>query len=161
VRKRSLTFNRAVLASAALLGLQACALAVDGKADTGTAAASVAAAAAHAASSAKPSEGAPPRQTATSTANEPGTHRAAIRWSMSERDKTLKAALERWAQKAGWRLFWEMGVDYRIDAAMSIDGSFEDAVSAVVRNMEQADVPPRAIFYRGNQVLRVLPRGME
>lgn len=80
---------------------------------------------------------------------------------MSARDKTLKAALERWSQAAGWRLLWELGVDYRVDASMSVDGSFEDAVSAVVRSMDQADVPPKAIFYRGNQVLRMVPRGME
>jgi len=80
---------------------------------------------------------------------------------MSARDRTLKAALERWSQSAGWRLFWELGVDYRIDAPMSVDGSFEDAVSAVVRSMDQADVPPKAIFYRGNRVLRMVARGME
>lgn len=83
------------------------------------------------------------------------------RWVLSERDKTLKGALERWAQAAGWRLVWELGVDYRIDAAASIEGTFESAITEVVKNMEHADVPPKAIFYRGNQVLRVVARGME
>lgn len=85
----------------------------------------------------------------------------AARWVLSERDKTLKGALERWAQAAGWRLVWELGVDYRIDAAASIEGTFESAITEVIKNMEHADVPPKAIFYRGNQVLRVVARGME
>ena len=83
------------------------------------------------------------------------------RWAMSERDKTLKGALERWSQAAGWRLIWELAVDYRIDAAASVDGTFEAAISEVMKNMEHAEVPPKAIFYRGNQVLRVVARGME
>jgi hypothetical protein len=86
---------------------------------------------------------------------------AAPRWHLSESDKTLKAVIERWAQEAGWRTFWDLGVDYPIVATASIGGSFEEAVSAVVRSMGHADVPPKAIFYRGNQVLRVVPRGME
>ncbi|WAC74556.1 toxin co-regulated pilus biosynthesis Q family protein [Roseateles sp. SL47] len=86
---------------------------------------------------------------------------AVQRWSLSEDDRTLRVALDRWAQQAGWRLFWEMGVDYPITASASINGNFEDAISMVVRSLEQADVPPKAIFYRGNQVLRVIPRGKE
>ena len=83
------------------------------------------------------------------------------RWELSERDRTLKLVIERWAQDAGWRAFWELDVDYPIAATASIDGSFEEAVSAVVRSMDHADVPLKAIFYRGNQVLRMVPRGME
>jgi Toxin co-regulated pilus biosynthesis protein Q len=83
------------------------------------------------------------------------------KWSLNERDKTLKVALERWSQTAGWRLLWELGVDYRIGAAATVNGNFEDAVSAVMHNLDQAEVPPKAIFYRGNQVVRVVARGME
>lgn len=83
------------------------------------------------------------------------------KWSLNENDKTLKVALERWSQAAGWRLLWELGVDYRIGAAATVDGNFEDAVATVMRNLDQAEVPPKAIFYRGNQVVRVVARGME
>ena len=83
-------------------------------------------------------------------------------WSVegSKSDKLLRrmahvpfVVMEKWKQ--------ELGVDYRIDASASIDGTFETAISEVVKNMEHADVPPKAIFYRGNQVLRVVPRGVE
>jgi hypothetical protein len=86
---------------------------------------------------------------------------AQTHWGLNEQDKTLRLALERWAENAGWRLFWELGVDYPITAGASLSGDFESAVSQVVRSLEQADVPPKAIFYRGNQVLRLVPRGME
>lgn len=82
-------------------------------------------------------------------------------WSLEERDKTLKVALERWAQATGWRLLWELGVDYRIGAQARLHGSFEEAVTAVMHNLHQAEVPPKAIFYRGNQVVRIVARGME
>lgn len=86
---------------------------------------------------------------------------APAHWTLSVQDKSLRAALNRWAQDAGWHLFWELGVDYPIQASASIPGNFEDAVAMVIHSLETADVPPKAIFYRGNQVLRVLPRGME
>lgn len=98
---------------------------------------------------------------AAKPADPPAADPATARWDMSERDRTLKGALERWSQTAGWRLIWELGVDYRIEAQASIDGTFEAAISEVVKNMEHADVPPKAIFYRANQVLRVVARGTE
>ena len=82
-------------------------------------------------------------------------------WRLSDRDRTLKAAVERWAKEAGWQVFWELGVDYPIVASATLSGSFEEAVGVVVRSMEHADVPPMALFYRGNQVLRMVPRGIE
>lgn len=91
----------------------------------------------------------------------PEQTKASTRWQLNERDRTLKAGLERWAQGSGWRLIWELGIDYPIEAPATFDGNFEQAVSAVMRNMAHADVPPKAILYRGNQVVRVVARGME
>lgn len=91
-----------------------------------------------------------------------GVRTAAVTsWRLEPGDQTLRAALDRWSRKAGWQMFWEMGVDYPIAAPADIDGSFEDAVAVVVRSLSQADVPPKAVFYRGNHVLRLIPRGKE
>jgi hypothetical protein len=106
----------------------------------------------------------PPEKTAGTLATVFVSARAAVpeaRWTLSVQDQSLRLALERWAQDAGWHLFWELGVDYPIKANASIAGSFEQAVAMVIHSLERADVPPKAIFYRGNQVLRVLPRGTE
>jgi hypothetical protein len=82
-------------------------------------------------------------------------------WAIEPEDHTVRLALDRWSRKAGWRLLWELGVDYPITVPADIDGSFEEAIAVVVRSLSQADVPPKAVFYRGNQVLRLIPRGKE
>ena len=82
-------------------------------------------------------------------------------WSTTPADKTLQTALARWAQVAGWQLFWELPQDYSVEAAASINGSFEDAVTAVTNSLQQNDVPVSAIFFEGNRVLRIVARGAQ
>lgn len=144
MRQRTLALKRVCLTAATLLLLQACGAAPLRKSST------------------------PPPAPPATVSNEltPGQPpqedpQNVLGWALTESDRTLKGALERWANTAGWRLFWELGVDYRIDAQATVKGSFEEAVAAVMKNMEHADVPPKAIFYRGNGVLRVVARGME
>ena len=82
-------------------------------------------------------------------------------WDIKATDKTLKAAVERWASTSGWQISWELLVDYPVDATASITGSFEEAVEAVVKSMERAETPMKAIFYSGNKVLRIVAKGTE
>ena len=82
-------------------------------------------------------------------------------WSTTPADKTLQNALARWASVAGWQLFWELPQDYSVEAAASINGSFEDAVTAVTNSLQQNDVPVSAIFFEGNRVLRIVARGAQ
>ncbi|AIY39637.1 PilL domain protein [Collimonas arenae] len=86
---------------------------------------------------------------------------ATQKWEMLASDRTLNAALARWSRSAGWQMVWELPVDYSIDAHASISGTFEDAIAAVSRSMEQAEVPMNAIFYDGNKVLRIVVKGRE
>lgn len=144
MRQRIPSLRRVALAAAALVFLHGCASTAGHDAPAPEPATPIA----------SPSGDAPNGKDASDGTN-------TLRWSLSERDKTLKTALERWSHAVGWRLIWELSVDYRIDAAASIDGTFEEAITAVMKNMEHADVPPKAIFYRGNGVLRVVARGME
>lgn len=81
-------------------------------------------------------------------------------WEVRADDKTFKAMITRWAKIAGWQLYWEIGVDYPILASATISGRFEEAVGDVVRAMQSADVPPKAVFYE-NKVLRITSRGVE
>lgn len=82
-------------------------------------------------------------------------------WEIVPADKTLNAALSRWAAAAGWQLLWELPVDYSVDARTTIQGNFEEAVTMVARSMESAEIPMKAIFYNGNRVLRIVARGAE
>lgn len=79
-------------------------------------------------------------------------------WDVTPADKTLKAALTRWAEAAGWQLVWELPIDYAVSARTGIKGKFTDAVEAVARSMATADTPMKAIFYDGNRVLRIVAR---
>lgn len=82
-------------------------------------------------------------------------------WEIRQQDMTIRAVFERWARIAGWQLVWDMDVDYPISAAAAINATFEEAVEKVARSLQQAETPPQAIFYRGNNVLRVIKRGSE
>jgi len=77
-------------------------------------------------------------------------------WDVTPADKTLKAALTRWAAAAGWQLVWELPVDYAVSARTEIKGGFTEAVETIARSMATADTPMKAIFYEGNRVLRIV-----
>jgi hypothetical protein len=79
-------------------------------------------------------------------------------WEVTPADKTLKAALTRWAAAAGWQLVWELPVDYAVSARTEIKGNFTEAVEAIARSMATVDTPMKAIFYDGNRVLRIVAR---
>lgn len=82
-------------------------------------------------------------------------------WRVDVSDRTLKTALTRWSDGAGWQLVWELAVDFPIEARAEIDGSFEEAVGTVVKSMERSNAPMKAVFYRGNKVLRIVAKGVQ
>jgi hypothetical protein len=82
-------------------------------------------------------------------------------WEIALTDKTLNAAIARWATLAGWQLLWELPVDYAVEARTTVPGTFEEAVEIVAKSMETAELPMKAIFYKGNKVLRIVPRGVK
>ena len=86
-------------------------------------------------------------------------HPAAVpSWDVTPADKTLKAALTRWAEAAGWQLVWELPIDYAVSARTEIKGTFTTAVEAIAASMSTADTPMKVIFYDGNRVLRIVAR---
>lgn len=82
-------------------------------------------------------------------------------WELRDDDRTVKGAFERWASAAGWQLVWDIGYDYPIGAAAAFSVSFEEAVEMVTKALQGSQFPPKAIFYRGNRVLRIVDRGVE
>lgn len=83
------------------------------------------------------------------------------KWEIVPTDKTLNAALARWAALAGWQLVWELPVDYAVEARTTVPGTFEEAVAVVAKSMDTAEIPLKAIFYAGNKVLRIVAKGVE
>jgi hypothetical protein len=82
-------------------------------------------------------------------------------WELVPTDRTLKAALSRWARMAGWQLVWELPVDYEVEARTAVQGTFQEAVGVIAKSMDSAEIPMKAIFYAGNRVLRIVAKGAE
>ena len=82
-------------------------------------------------------------------------------WQLRASDGTLHAGLARWAAAAGWQLVWEVPADYAVESNTSIEGTFEEAVEKVTASMATAEVAMKAIFYKGNQVLRMVAKGVQ
>lgn len=80
-------------------------------------------------------------------------------WRIELSDRTMRTALARWAQAAGWQLVWEAPADFGIDAEASVTGTFDDALRSVVGALAHSNAPIQAILYRGNKVLRIVSKG--
>ena len=82
-----------------------------------------------------------------------------LEWKLTSADGTIKAALAGWARQAGWQISWEMpnGEDFRFDQSAAFAGSFEEAVRHLAISLKASQMPIKAIFYRGNHVVRIVP----
>ena len=68
-------------------------------------------------------------------------------------DSSLRASLQGWAESAGWTLVWEGPLDFRIQVSAEFEGSFEDAVAALVDAVHLSDPGLAVTLYRGNKVV--------
>ncbi|WP_229490626.1 toxin co-regulated pilus biosynthesis Q family protein [Pseudoduganella namucuonensis] len=120
---------------------------------------------ARAADAAKPAAGqaqaAKPAAPATAAPVAPPPPPPAPAWEVTPADKTLNTVLARWAAAAGWQLVWELPVDYAVGLRTEVRGTFAEAVGMVTKSMATAEIPMKAIFYEGNRVLRIVPKGSE
>jgi len=79
-------------------------------------------------------------------------------FQVSPEDGTLRTALARWANTAGWTFafeHWAVDVDIPIVAAATFPLSFDEAVQALVASTALSDQPLRPCFYT-NRVLRIV-----
>lgn len=95
----------------------------------------------------------------TPAAAAPADPAAARTWELRLADGSVRTALARWAQDAGWQFIWAVPTDFTIDASATIHGSFEDALHSVVDALSHSQVPIQAVLYKGNHVLRVTAKG--
>lgn len=68
-----------------------------------------------------------------------------LRWEIERGDQLVSTAVGRWAEKAGWLLFWEAPVDFPA-VPVTFSGSFKDAVTALVLAYADSDSPIAAQF---------------
>ncbi len=82
-------------------------------------------------------------------ARAPGDGEPAAPWSVLPQDITLARTLERWAARAGYRLKWDAQRNFLIGAPDRYDGSFEQALRAVLGSagIRESDYPLEACVY--------------
>jgi hypothetical protein len=89
----------------------------------------------------------------------PEVTKPAATFALSPKDKTIRAGLERWTAKAGWKLSWELdeknenGGVVRFDADFGAD--FDVALSKLAGAM-RSEAKVHAYLYVGNKVLRIM-----
>jgi|GEM_PF-3527570 len=72
---------------------------------------------------------------------------------------TLRETLRGWAHTAGWTLIWKPRWDRRMAGAAVYYGPFRSAAARYVRDLTRERVPLRAVFWRGNRTIEILPTG--
>lgn len=82
-------------------------------------------------------------------------------WELDPTDGSVKRALQRWCKASGWQLVWELPVDFPVVARASFVGGFEQSVTAIAVSMQNSQMPIKAVFYRGNKVLRIVAKGAQ
>ncbi|HWX12394.1 MAG TPA: toxin co-regulated pilus biosynthesis Q family protein [Trinickia sp.] len=81
-------------------------------------------------------------------------------WQLRPSDGSVRNALSRWADEAGWQFVWDVPTDFTIDAAATVHGTLEQALHQVVDALSHSQVPIQVVMYKGNRVLRVIPKGV-
>lgn len=68
--------------------------------------------------------------------------------------KPVGEELRAYGQRNGWELIWE-GPTYLVERDEVVPGSFESALEAFLKGANEAGARIRAVFYRGNKIVRV------
>jgi len=68
--------------------------------------------------------------------------------------KPVAEQLQAYGKRAGWDVVWE-APDYAVERDLTINGDFETALVEFLKGANEAGVNVRAVFYRGNKVVRV------
>jgi hypothetical protein len=69
--------------------------------------------------------------------------------------ESLRAALARWTESAGWTLVWDASSDYSLSAAAVFPGDMRQAVAALMESLKGNGAPFGAEIWTGNRVVRV------
>ncbi len=79
-------------------------------------------------------------------------------------DLSLSENLKVWAQRAGWKLQWDMSVDYPIEHSATLIGSFDGesgVFSRVIDSFVNANASIKAVLHESNRVIQIVEGGYE
>lgn len=76
-------------------------------------------------------------------------------WDLVLSDNNLETALNKWASKAGYQpIVWDLQEEIPINSSARFEGSFEEALDAVIQSLRNTDFPLKAKYY-SNKVVRI------
>lgn len=83
---------------------------------------------------------------------------------VSEEGQTLKKALIAWAERAGWKLKWDVvdgedDIDYPIPGVLRAQGSVDRAIATIARLYLKAEVPLKADISVRDRFIRIISAG--
>lgn len=81
-------------------------------------------------------------------------------WEIHAGDKSVRTVLERWSKEVGYQLLWELPVDLELNAVATLNGSFEEALDAVLLALADSDYPVEAMIYE-NHAVRIVKRAQK
>ena len=82
-----------------------------------------------------------------------------MEWEMRTSDGSVRNALARWANEAGWQFIWDVPTDFAVDATATIHGTLQEALGQVTDALSSSQVPIQVVLYTRNRVLRVVAKG--
>lgn len=74
---------------------------------------------------------------------------------------SLQTQLRDWAKRAGWNLIWNITPDWIIPGPATYSSDFQDATSAVIRDIAAGGADVRADLYTGNNTVVIHEAGNE
>ncbi len=76
-------------------------------------------------------------------------------WDLVLVDNNLETALNKWAAKAGYQpIVWDLQEEIPINSSARFEGTFEEALEAVIQSLRTTDFPLKAKYY-SNKVVRI------
>lgn len=77
---------------------------------------------------------------------------------VAKKGDTLRESVSAWVTKAGWQgLVWNADYDYPIEAQLTFEGSFKDAIVGIFRAYEKAQRPLYADAHEPQKIIVVTP----
>jgi len=76
-------------------------------------------------------------------------------WSVELADTTLRLCLKRWSNEAQWQLVWDADRDFVIEAEVRWQGTFEQALTALLESLKNSEYPLQARLNTDGRILRI------
>ncbi|SEL08513.1 Toxin co-regulated pilus biosynthesis protein Q [Roseateles sp. YR242] len=81
---------------------------------------------------------------------------APTEWTVELSDQSFRQTLLRWTRIANWQLVWEVDRDFAIDAQVTLNGNFLQALDQAMTALRDTDFPVQARINPDTRVVRVV-----